>query len=94
MFPCHESADEQQGPLSEEAKPRRGYYCGQDLSLENADSWAFIAAGIYFSNKCGKKIEYFTLPEIPEGSYYDTDHPKSQTKDKGKEKCPVFSTFD
>lgn len=36
--------------------------CPEDLEIKNADTWSFVAAGVYFSDKCGKEIP---LPDLP-----------------------------
>lgn len=73
--------------------PEEDTWCNPDLSFQNPDSWSFIASGIYFSNECGKKIEFPQLPSIPKGSY-DTGDVENETMEKGKGKCPAFSIFD
>ncbi|KAI9149590.1 lysine-specific metallo-endopeptidase domain-containing protein [Paramyrothecium foliicola] len=40
-------------------------WCVPELEMKNADTWAFIAAGTYFSKECDKEIPLPELPELP-----------------------------
>lgn len=48
-------------------------YRNEDKDLDNADTWSFIAAGVYFSKKCGREIP---MPPFPT----DKDKPKGSSK--------------
>lgn len=37
-------------------------YCPSQFSTQNADTYAFIAAGVFFEQKCGRPVPYPALP--------------------------------
>ena len=66
-FPTMKKLTSNKALCPDEKNPDQDTWFDPDLSFQNPDSWSFIATGIYFSNECGKKIEYPERPKIPEG---------------------------
>jgi hypothetical protein len=52
--------------------------CDAELSEHNADSWSFVAAGVYFSNECNKAIP---TPDPP------------AAKVKKRDSCPIIDDY-
>ena len=46
--------------------PSKEGYCRADIEWQNADTWSFIATGIYFSQECSRQIPLPERPEVPE----------------------------
>jgi hypothetical protein len=64
--------------------------CPDKYSGGNADTYSFVAAGVYFSTKCARAIPYPKLPTILDSSPTGSPTP-TQSLEAPKNSLPVFT---
>jgi hypothetical protein len=64
--------------------------------MKNADTWAFLAAGTYFSAVCGKQIPLPKLPDVPKRPESKRTPRNATARNRGRDlfpradECPDF----